>query len=81
MAWCDDAAFLPHYLRMATRTRVEIDLAFGAAMHPRPYEPAEDMAARARNAIIRLLRSSDATTSVRVSAARRDTVLPIARVA
>jgi lyso-ornithine lipid O-acyltransferase len=81
MAWCDDAAFLPHYLRMATRTRVEIDLAFGAAIHPRPYEPAEDMAARARNAIIRLLRSSDATTSVRVSAARRDTVLPTARVA
>jgi 1-acyl-sn-glycerol-3-phosphate acyltransferase len=81
LAWCDDATFLPHYLRMATRTRVEVELTFGAPMHPRVHEPPEDMAARARNAIVRMLRSPYAATSVRVPAPRRNTVVSTARVA
>jgi 1-acyl-sn-glycerol-3-phosphate acyltransferase len=80
LAWCDNETFLPHYLRMAGRSRVEIELAFGSPMQPRAHEPAEDMAARARNTIVRMLRSFDATTSVRVSAPRRDAVLSPARV-
>lgn len=81
LAWCDDATFLPHYLRTVMRTRVEIELAFGAPMRPRTHEPAEDMAARARNTIVRMLRSPDATTSVRVPSPRWNTMVSAARVA
>lgn len=79
LAWCDDETFLPHYLRMAARDRIDIDLAFGAPMQPRAHEPAEDMAARARNTVMRLLRSPE--TSIRVAASWRQTVRSTARVA
>jgi 1-acyl-sn-glycerol-3-phosphate acyltransferase len=82
LAWTDNAAFLPHYARATACRRLAIDLAFGAAMPPRAGEPAEDMAARARNAIVKLLRSlHDATGRVHVSPSRSDAVLPPARVA
>ncbi len=81
LAWCDDALFLPHYLKMAARSRVDVELAFGAPLHARAYEPPEDMAIRARNAITRLLRNPDATVRARVSPPRPDPVLPAVRVA
>jgi 1-acyl-sn-glycerol-3-phosphate acyltransferase len=81
LAWCGAAAFLPHYLRMAACPRVEIDLVFGNPMSPRGGEPPEDMAIRARNTILRQLRSIHARERTRVPAARPDPVLPAARVA
>jgi 1-acyl-sn-glycerol-3-phosphate acyltransferase len=81
LAWCDDVAFLPHYLKMATRPRVEIDLVFGTAMSPRAGEPAEDMAVRARHSIVRMLGRLHATERARVSPSRSDSVLPAPRVA
>ncbi|MFT3696613.1 MAG: lysophospholipid acyltransferase family protein [Kofleriaceae bacterium] len=74
-AWCNAATFLPHYLRTAGQHRVEVELTFGAPMSPRAGELPEDMAARARNIITRLL---DANTRVRVSPTRSDSVLPAA---
>ena len=81
LAWCDDASFVPHYLKMAAQRRIEIDLVFGAALSLRAHELPEDLAARARHAIARNLRSDHAATGVRVPASRPDPVLPPARVA
>jgi 1-acyl-sn-glycerol-3-phosphate acyltransferase len=81
LAWCDGATFLPHYLKMAASRRVEVDVLFGPAMPPRTGEPAEDMAARARNAITKQLRSIDAGFRARLSAPWSDAVLPASRVA
>jgi 1-acyl-sn-glycerol-3-phosphate acyltransferase len=81
LAWCDDALFLPHYARMTAHPRVEVDLVFGAPMHARAHEPPEDMAARARHSILKLLRNHDATERTRVSPSRSDSVLPAPRVA
>ena len=82
LAWCDAATFLPHYLRTAGRTRVEVSLAFCAAMPPRTGEAPEDMAARARNTIQKTLdrmRWTHAGTSTRLPSSRPDPVLQIAR--
>ena len=54
-AWCDATTFLPHYLRTAGQSRIDVELVFGSAMSPRAGELPEDMAARARNAIARAL--------------------------
>ena len=81
LAWCDDASFLPHYLDMAARPQVEVELVFGAAMPVRAGEAPEDLAARARHAILRNLRSHHAAIGARVPASRPDPVLPPARVA
>ena len=77
-AWCNAATFLPHYVRLAGTPRVEVDLRFGTAMLPRAGEAPEDMAARARNAI---LRSLHAVTRTRLSPARSDSAVPVARLA
>lgn len=77
-AWCNAATFLPHYVRLAGTPRVEVDLRFGAAMLPRAGEAPEDMAARARNAI---LRSLHAGTRTRLSPPRSDAAVPLARLA
>jgi 1-acyl-sn-glycerol-3-phosphate acyltransferase len=53
MAWCNAATFLPHYLKTASRKRVEVTLKFLPAMPSRAGELPEDAAARARNAISR----------------------------
>jgi 1-acyl-sn-glycerol-3-phosphate acyltransferase len=79
LAWCNDATFLPHYLRMVRRPRVAIELAFCPAMPARIGELPEDLAARARNQILRALngtRSIDAGQRARVPEARPDPVLP-----
>ena len=77
LAWCDQATFLPHYLRTAGRSRIDVTVSFGAAMLPRTGELAEDMAARARYAIARLLDGSDdAKPSARLSPPRSNAVLP-----
>ena len=55
LAWVDASAVLPHYLRTAGQRRIEVELSFCAAMSPRAGELPEDMAARARNAIVRNL--------------------------
>jgi len=81
LAWHGAAGFLPHYLKMTARPRIEIELAFGAAMPPRAGELPEDMAARARNTILRLLRSSDARQRTRVPSPRPDPIFPARRVA
>ena len=59
LAWCDGATFLPHYVQMAGRERVEVELVFGKPLSARTGELPEDFAARARNSI---LRSLDART-------------------
>lgn len=82
LAWCDAATFLPHYLRTAGQSSVEVSLAFCPAMPPRTGEAPEDMAARARNTIQKTLdrmRWNHAGTSTRLPAARPDPVLPFAR--
>ena len=82
LAWCNGATFLPHYLRMAARPRVEIALTFGAPMPARTGEPAEVYAARARGAIAHMLdpwRSTDAGIRPDLSPPRPDAVLPLAR--
>ena len=82
LAWCDAATFLPHYLRVAGRPRIEVTLTFGAAMPPRAGELPEDMAARARNTILKHLdrrRLPDAGTSAGLSPPRPDPVLPARR--
>jgi len=61
MAWCNGATFLPHYLQVAGRDRIEVTLAFGAPMHPRTGEAPEAMAARVRGVIARLLAQGLAT--------------------
>jgi 1-acyl-sn-glycerol-3-phosphate acyltransferase len=85
LAWFGGAAFVPHYLRVAARRRVTATVVFGAPMLPRTGEPAEAMAARARNVIARTLADlkgpTDATTRRHVSPPRSDAVLPPARVA
>lgn len=82
LAWTDDERFVPHYLRTAALSRIDVRVWFGAAMLPRTGELPEDMAARARNTIARTLtRWNDARIRVRVSPSRPDTVLPTSRVA
>ena len=93
MAWTGGQTFLPHYLRMASRPHVDVELAFGSALYPRAGEPAERLAARARAAVGRLLAegrplvstsavvhpgSSHAAVRVRVPPPRPDSVLPAA---
>jgi hypothetical protein len=64
MAWCNAATFLPHYLKTASRQRVEVNLTFLPAMPARAGELPEDAAARARNAISRAtLRTWQSTRS------------------
>src|SRR3569832_677664 len=75
-AWCNAATFLPHYDRLAGTPRVEGVLRCGSAMLPRAGEAPEDMAARARNAI---LRSLHAGTRTRLSPPRSDAPVPVAR--
>jgi 1-acyl-sn-glycerol-3-phosphate acyltransferase len=65
LAWRDDATFVRHYLHLVRRPRVAIELAFGAPMPPRAGELAEDVAARARNAIVKAL--GDAARRQRVT--------------
>jgi 1-acyl-sn-glycerol-3-phosphate acyltransferase len=82
LAWCDEATFLPHYLRTAASNRIHCTLSFGAAILPRAGELPEDMAARTRNAVGRALdRINHAGISAVVSSSRPHAVLPAARVA
>jgi len=81
LAWCDDATFLPHYVRTCRQRELHVELVFGPAMLPRAGEAPEAMAARARAMIAKLTRLIDATTSTRLSPPRPDSVLPAARVA
>jgi lyso-ornithine lipid O-acyltransferase len=82
LAWCNAATFLPHYLRTASRQRVEVSLEFCPPMPPRTGEAPEDMAARARNTIQKTLdrmRWNHAGTSTRLPTSRPDPVLQVAR--
>jgi 1-acyl-sn-glycerol-3-phosphate acyltransferase len=88
LAWFGRATFLPHYWRTVRRPSVEVVLRFGSAMHPRTGEPPEAMAARARGTIGYMLetltwtpRWIDAGTSLRISPARPDSILPASDVA
>lgn len=84
MAWFGGASFLPHYLRVASRPRIEVALSFCAPLPARTGESPEDMAARARNVITRALaemRSADAGLRNELSPPRPDTVLSPAPVA
>ncbi len=55
MAWCNGANFLPHYLHVAGRARIDVALTFGAPMHARTGESPEAMAARVRGVLSHLL--------------------------
>ncbi|HEY5922991.1 MAG TPA: lysophospholipid acyltransferase family protein [Kofleriaceae bacterium] len=84
MAWCGGAAFLPHYIKVASRPKIEITLSFCPALPVRTGESPEDMAARARNVIARALdemRSPDAGIRSQLSPSRSNPVFPTARVA
>jgi len=87
LAWCNDATFVPHYLRTCRRDAIDVELTFGDAMLPRTGEAPEAMAGRARLRIAQLLGvvtskdPSHAAVRTRLSAPRADAVLPPARVA
>jgi 1-acyl-sn-glycerol-3-phosphate acyltransferase len=84
MAWHGGAAFLPHYIKMASRPRIEVTLSFCPALPVRTGEAPEDMAARARNVIARALdemRTTDAGLRSQLSPSRTDAVFPATRVA
>jgi 1-acyl-sn-glycerol-3-phosphate acyltransferase len=76
MAWCDGATFVPHYLDTASRTRVDVSLAFAPPMWPRAGEPPEAMAERARRVITQLLgKDLNAGTSSELHPSRPDPIL------
>jgi len=77
LAWYGGASFLPHYLDTVGRRRIDVELRFGSPLYGRTGEPAEVMAARARNAVARLLeRSLHAGPSLRLPETRTDALLP-----
>lgn len=55
MAWCDGATFMPHYLQLTGRERVDVALTFGAPIEPRTGESPDAMAARVRGVVGHLL--------------------------
>jgi len=84
MAWYGGASFLPHYIKVAARPRIEVTLSFCAPLPARTGELPEDMAARARNVIARALdemRNPDARLRRQLSPSRPDPIFPTARVA
>lgn len=83
MAWFGGASFLPHYVRMASRSRIDVSVSFGAPMSIRAGESPEDLAARARNSIARTLDEMRSHAGIRsqLSASRTNAVLPTTRVA
>jgi 1-acyl-sn-glycerol-3-phosphate acyltransferase len=83
IAWTGGAAFLPHYLRVASRPRIEVTLSFCTPLPARTGEAPEDMAVRARNVITRALDEMrhDAGFRSQLSPSRSDAVLPASRVA
>jgi lyso-ornithine lipid O-acyltransferase len=79
MAWCDGATFLPHYMQLTGRKRVEVALNFGAPIHPRTGESPEAMAARVRGVVGHLLqqtRWNDAGLCPQLPTTRPDAVFP-----
>lgn len=66
LAWCDGETFLPHYLGVAARPRVDVTLTFCDPMPPRAGELPEDYAARARNSILRALADTKASHAPRI---------------
>ncbi|MGE0395249.1 MAG: lysophospholipid acyltransferase family protein [Kofleriaceae bacterium] len=78
MAWCDGATFLPHYVQLTGRARVDVALTFGAPMTPRTGESPEAMAARVRGVVGHLLqhtRWNDAGLRTDLPTPRPDAVL------
>lgn len=78
MAWCDGATFLPHYMQLTARKRVDVALAFGAPVLPRTGESPEAMAARVRGVVGHLLqhtRWNDAGLRAELPTPRTDSVL------
>ena len=55
LAWTGGASFVPHYVRTARRSRVDVTLHIGEPLWPRIGEPPEVMAARTRNVLAQLL--------------------------
>lgn len=81
LAWIGDDRFLPHYARTVRRRRLDLAIAFGRPVEPRPAERPEAMAARARAAIrcmLETLQEIHAGPRARVSRPRPDPVLPTA---
>ena len=83
MAWCGGRAFLPHYIKVASRQRIEVTLQFLPALPVRTGELPEAMAARARHVIARALDEMRTNAGLRrqLSPSRSDALLPTARVA
>jgi 1-acyl-sn-glycerol-3-phosphate acyltransferase len=77
LAWYGGAAFVPHYLDIARKPRLELELVFGEPLAARTGEAPEAMAARARNSILRMLeRTTHAASRLDLSPPRPDAVLP-----
>jgi lyso-ornithine lipid O-acyltransferase len=57
-AWVGDASFFPHFIETVARRRTVASLEFGAPILPRPDEPAEALAERARAAVREMLRAA-----------------------
>lgn len=83
MAWFGGASFLPHYLKVASRPRIEVTLSFCPPLPPRTGELPEDLAARARHVLARALAEmrTDAGLRRQLPPSWPDSVLPITRVA
>jgi 1-acyl-sn-glycerol-3-phosphate acyltransferase len=83
LAWCDGETFLPHYVRVSARPRIDVTLTFCQPLPPRAGEAPEDYAARARNSIVRALAESRTHAGIRdqLSTSRSDAVLPVKRFA
>ncbi|MFN0250663.1 MAG: lysophospholipid acyltransferase family protein [Kofleriaceae bacterium] len=78
MAWCDGATFLPHYMQLTARARVDVALTFGTPILPRTGESPEAMAARVRGVVGHLLqhtRWNDAGLRTELPTPRTDPVL------
>ena len=54
MAWTAGATFLPHYLDTTRKAKIEVTVTFGAPLLGRTGEPAEWIAARARDRVRQL---------------------------
>jgi lyso-ornithine lipid O-acyltransferase len=78
-AWVGDETFVPHYLRTASKERVDVHVAFGAPIWPGRRAAAE-LAADARQRILTELERSHhvAAERIRVPETRPDPVLPAA---
>lgn len=57
VSWTGDASFIPHYLRLSAKPRIDARVAFGQAIDPRDFESAAALSETARDRIALLSRA------------------------